>query len=149
MLEIIRKYIVIKDEDTIFNLLVVANERNLTKREKTKFLKGMARSILYSVEAFISEKTREDNNGLDIIIINNGLNILNDLNNGFEITQENFTLENINQIVAHYQSVLEYEDSFLDYRCESSKDNFLKTLDKYEQAKDFNEGYQKEKTLTI
>lgn len=149
MLDIIRKHIVIKDENTIFNLLVVANERDLTQREKTKFLKAMARSILYSVEAFIGEKAREDNNGLDIITINNGLNLLNDLNNGFEITQENFILENINQIASHHQSVLEYEDSFLDYRSESSKDNFLKTLEKFEKAKDFSEGYQKEKTLTI
>ena len=148
MLDIIMQRMVIKDENTIFNLLVKANERDLTQREKNKFLKAMGRSIFFSVSAFGFEKEKEDNNPQDIIAINNCLNLLKDLNNGFEITQENCILENINQIAAHYQSVLEYEDSFLDYRTENSKDNFLKTLNKFEEAKEFSEGYQKEKTLT-
>ena len=147
MLNIIMQHIITKDEDTIFNLLVTAKERDLTDKEKTKFLKAMSRSIYFSLNAFLREKEKEDNTSLDIIIINNGLNLLNDLNNGFEITIDNCTLENINQISAHFQSILEYENSFLDYKDDNSKDNFLKTLNKFEKAKDFSEGY-KEKTLT-
>ena len=147
MLNIIMQHIITKDEDTIFNLLVTAKERDLTEKEKTKFLKAMSRSIYFSLNAFLYEKEKEDNTSLDIIAINNGLNLLNDLNNGFEITIDNCTLENINQISAHFQSILEYENSFLDYKDDNSKDNFLKTLDKFEKAKDFSEGY-KEKTLT-
>ena len=107
----------------------------------------MGRSIHFSLNAFLYEKEKEDNTSLDIITINNGLNLLNDLNNGFEITIDNCILENINQLSAHFQSVLEYEDSYLDYRSDSSRENFLKTLNKFEEAKDFSEGY-KQKTLT-
>ena len=147
MLDTIIQHKIAKDENTIFNLLVIANERDLTEKEKTKFLKAMGRSIHFSLNAFLYEKEKEDNTSLDIITINNGLNLLNDLNNGFEITIDNCILENINQLSAHFQSVLEYEDSFLDYRSDSSRENFLKTLNKFEEAKDFSEGY-KQKTLT-
>ena len=149
MLELIKERKVLKDNSTFFKLLRVSLERELTEKEQGKFLESSFRNITYLEEEF---KNAKDNVIGNLVIynslINNGITLVNDLRNGLNITKDNFIKENINQFSAHYQTVKEYEEAFLEYRESSTDESYDKTIEKFEEAIDYSEGYTLEKTLT-
>ena len=149
MLELIKERKVLKDNSTFFKLLKVSFERDLNEKEQGKFLESSYRNITYLEEEF---KNAKDNVIGNLIIynslINNGITLVNDLRNGLNITKDNFIKENINQFSAHYQTVKEYEEAFLEYRESSTDESYDKTIEKFEEAIDYSEGYTLEKTLT-
>ena len=117
MLELIKERKVLKDNGTFFNLLRLSLERELNEKEKSKFLESSYRNITYLEEEF---KNAQENVIGNLIIYNsliyNGITLVNDLRNGLNITKDNFIKENIKQFSAHYQTVKEYEEAFLEYR---------------------------------
>ncbi len=149
MLELIKERKVLKDNGTFFNLLRLSLERELNEKEKSKFLESSYRNITYLEEEF---KNAKDNVIGNLVIynslINNGITLVNDLRNGLNITKDNFIKENINQFSAHYQTVKEYEEAFLEYRESSTNESYDKTIEKFEEAIDYSEGYTERKTLT-
>lgn len=149
MLELIKERKVLKDNSTFFKLLRVSLERDLNEKEQGKFLESSYRNITYLEEEF---KNAKDNVIGNLIIynslINNGITLVNDLRNGLNITKDNFIKENINQFSAHYQTVKEYEEAFLEYRESSTNESYDKTIEKFEEAIDYSEGYTQRKTLT-
>lgn len=149
MLELIKERKVLKDNSTFFKLLRVSLERDLNEKEQGKFLESSYRNITYLEEEF---KNAKDNVIGNLIIynslINNGITLVNDLRNGLNITKDNFIKENINQFSAHYQTVKEYEEAFLEYRESSTNESYDKTIEKFEEAIDYSEGYTERKTLT-
>ncbi len=149
MLELIKERKVLKDNSTFFKLLRVSLERDLNEKEQGKFLESSYRNITYLEEEF---KNAKDNVIGNLIIynslINNGITLVNDLRNGLNITKDNFIKENINQFSAHYQTVKEYEEAFLEYRESSTNESYDKTIEKFEEAIDYSEGYTQKKTLT-
>ena len=149
MLELIKERKVLKDNSTFFKLLRVSLERDLNEKEQGKFLESSYRNITYLAEEF---KNAKDNVIGNLIIynslINNGITLVNDLRNGLNITKDNFIKENINQFSAHYQTVKEYEEAFLEYRESSTNESYDKTIEKFEEAIDYSEGYTQRKTLT-
>ena len=149
MLELIKERKVLKDNSTFFKLLRVSLERDLNEKKQGKFLESSYRNITYLEEEF---KNAKDNVIGNLIIynslINNGITLVNDLRNGLNITKDNFIKENINQFSAHYQTVKEYEEAFLEYRESSTNESYDKTIEKFEEAIDYSEGYTQKKTLT-
>ncbi len=149
MLELIKERKVLKDNGTFFNLLRLSLERELNEKEKSKFLESSYRNITYLEEEF---KNAQENVIGNLIIYNsliyNGITLVNDLRNGLNITKDNFIKENIKQFSAHYQTVKEYEEAFLEYRESSTNESYDKTIEKFEEAIDYSEGYTLEKTLT-
>ena len=149
MLELIKERKVLKDNSTFFKLLRVSLERDLNEKEQGKFLESSYRNITYLEEEF---KNAKDNVIGNLIIynslINNGITLVNDLRNGLNITKDNFIKENINQFSAHYQTVKEYEEAFLEYRESSTNESYDKTIEKFEEAIDYSEGYTQKRTLT-
>ena len=149
MLELIKERKVLKDNSTFFKLLKVSFERDLNEKEQGKFLESSFRNISYLEEEF---KNAKDNVIGNLIIynslINNGITLVNDLRNGLNITKDNFIKENINQFSAHYQTVKEYEEAFLEYRESSTDESYDKIIEKFEEAIDYSEGYTERKTLT-
>ena len=149
MVEILKERSVAKHEAIFFLLVKKAQHKTLNVSERGRFLKSAAKSVDYLEEEFETVRENESNNGLDYITINNGLTLVSDLSEGLQILRTNFIKENINQFAAHYQSVRDYEDSFIDYRYNNKgHETFSKTIDLFTEAKSFADGYQKEKTLT-
>ena len=149
MLELIKERKVLKDNSTFFKLLKVSLERELNEKEQNKFLESSFRNIGYLEEEFNTYKNSVIGNLIIYnTLINNGTTLINGLRNGLNITKDNFIKENINQFSAHYQTVKEYEEAFLEYRESSTDESYDKTIEKFEEAIDYSEGYTKRKTLT-
>ena len=149
MLELIKERKVLKDNSTFFKLLRVSLERELNEKEQNKFLESSFRNIGYLEEEFNTYKNSVIGNLIIYnTLINNGTTLINGLRNGLNITKDNFIKENINQFSAHYQTVKEYEEAFLEYRESSTDESYDKTIEKFEEAIDYSEGYTLEKTLT-
>ena len=149
MLELIKERKVLKDNSTFFKLLKISLERDLTEKEKNRFLESSYRNISYLEEEFNVYKSSVIGNLIIYsTLINNGITLINGLRNGLNITKDNFIKENINQFSAHYQTVKEYEEAFLAYRENSTDESYDNAIEKYEEAVDYSEGYTKEKTLT-
>lgn len=149
MLELIKERKVLKDNSTFFKLLKVSLERELNEKEQNKFLESSFRNIGYLEEEFNTYKNSVIGNLIIYnTLINNGTTLINGLRNGLNITKDNFIKENINQFSTHYQTVKEYEEAFLEYRESSTDESYDKTIEKFEEAIDYSEGYTKRKTLT-
>ncbi len=149
MIEVLKEKSVALHENIFFELVKKAQDKTLNGFDRRRFLISAGRSINYLEEEFETVRENESNNGLDYITINNGLTLVSDLSEGLHILRTNFIKENINQFAAHYQSVRDYEDSFIDYRYNNKgHETFSKTIDLFTEAKSFADGYQKEKTLT-
>lgn len=149
MLELIKERKVLKDNSTFFKLLKISLERDLTEKEQNIFLESSYRNIDYLEEEFNVYKSSVIGNLIIYnTLINNGITLINGLRNGLNITKDNFIKENIHQFSAHYQSVKEYEESFLAYRENSTDKSYDETIEKYEEAIDYSEAYTIEKTLT-
>ena len=149
MLELMKERKVLKDNSTFFNLLKISLERDLTEKEQNKFLESSYRNISYLEEEFNVYKSSAIGNLIIYsTLINNGITLINGLRNGLNITKDNFIKENINQFSAHYQTVKEYEETFLAYRVNSTEESYDNAIEKYEEAVDYSDGYTKEKTLT-
>ena len=149
MLELIKERKVLKDNSTFFKLLKISLERELSEKEKNRFLESSYRNIGYLEEEFNVYKSSVIGNLIIYsTLINNGITLINGLRNGLNITKDNFIKENINQFSAHYQSVKEYEEAFLAYRENSTDESYDNAIEKYEEAIDYSEGYTKEKILT-
>ena len=149
MLELIKERKVLKDNSTFFKLLKVSLERELNEKEQNKFLESSFRNIGYLEEEFNTYKNSVIGNLIIYnTLINNGTTLINGLRNGLNITKDNFIKENINQFSTHYQTVKEYEEAFLEYRESSTDESYDKTIEKFEEAIDYSEGYTLEKTLT-
>ena len=149
MLELIKERKVLKDNSTFFKLLKISLERDLTEKEQNRFLESSYRNIGYLEEEFNVYKSSVIGNLIIYsTLINNGITLINGLRNGLNITKDNFIKENINQFSAHYQTVKEYEETFLAYRVNSTDESYDNAIEKYEEAVDYSDGYTKEKTLT-
>ena len=149
MLELIKERKVLKDNSTFFKLLKISLERELSEKEKHRFLESSYRNIGYLEEEFNVYKSSAIGNLIIYsTLINNGITLINGLRNGLNITKDNFIKENINQFSAHYQTVKEYEETFLAYRVNSTEESYDNAIEKYEEAVDYSDGYTKEKTLT-
>ena len=149
MLELIKERKVLKDNSTFFKLLRVSLERDLNEKEKGKFLESSYRNITYLEEEFKNAKDHVIGNLIIYnSLINNGIILVNDLRNGLNITKDNFIKENIQQFSAHYQTVKEYEEAFLEYRENITDENYDNVMDMFEEAKDYSEGYTMKNTLT-
>ena len=149
MLELIKERKVLKDNSTFFKLLKISLERELSEKEKNRFLESSYRNIGYLEEEFNVYKSSAIGNLIIYsTLINNGITLINGLRNGLNITKDNFIKENINQFSAHYQTVKEYEETFLAYRVNSTEESYDNAIEKYEEAVDYSDGYTKEKTLT-
>ena len=149
MLELRKERKVLKDNSTFFKLLKISLERDLTEKEQNRFLQSSYRNIGYLEEEFNVYKSSVIGNLIIYnTLINNGITLINGLRNGLNITKDNFIKENIHQFSAHYQSVKEYEESFLAYRENSTDKSYDETIEKYEEAIDYSEAYTIEKTLT-
>ncbi len=149
MLELIKERKVLKDDSTFFKLLRVSLERDLNEKEQGKFLESSYRNIDYLEEEFNTYRNSVVGNLIIYnTLINNGTTLINGLRTGLNITKDNFIKENINQFSAHYQTVKEYEEAFLEYRENITDESYDKTIEKYEEAIDYSDGYTKEKTLT-
>lgn len=149
MLELIKERKVLKDNSTFFKLLKISLERDLTEKEQNRFLESSYRNIGYLEEEFNVYKSSVIGNLIIYsTLINNGITLINGLRNGLNITKDNFIKENINQFSAHYQTVKEYEETFLAYRVNSTDESYDNAIEKYEEAIDYSDGYTKEKTLT-
>ena len=149
MLELIKERKVLKDNSTFFKLLKVSLERDLNEKEQNKFLESSFRNIDYLEEEFNTYRNSVVGNLIIYnSLINNGITLVNGLRTGLNITKDNFIKENINQFSAHYQTVKEYEEDFLKYRENITDESYDKTIEKYEEAIDYSDGYTKEKTLT-
>ena len=149
MLELIKERKVLKDNSTFFKLLKVSLERELNEKEQNKFLESSFRNIGYLEEEFNTYKNSVIGNLIIYnTLINNGTTLINGLRNGLNITKDNLVNENINRFTAHYQTVKEYEEAFLEYRESSTDESYDKTIEKFEEAIDYSEGYTKRKTLT-
>ena len=149
MLKLIKERKVLKDNSTFFNLLKISLERDLNEKEQNRFLESSYRNITYLEEEFKNAKDNVIGNLIIYnVLIHNGITLVNDLRNGLNITKDNFIKENINQFSAHYQTVKEYEEAFLEYRESSNDESYDKTIEKFEEAIDYSEGYTKRKTLT-
>lgn len=149
MLELIKERIVLKDNSTFFKLLKISLERDLTKKEQNKFLESSYRNIGYLEEEFNIYKSSIIGNLIVYsTLIDNGITLINGLRNGLNITKDNFIKENIQQFSAHYQAVKEYEEAFLRYREDGGTDeSYDSAIEKYEEAKDYSDGYNTKKTL--
>ena len=149
MLELIKERKVLKDNSTFFKLLKISLERDLNEKEQNRFLESSYRNIGYLEEEFNVYKSSVIGNLIIYsTLINNGITLINGLRNGLNITKDNFIKENINQFSAHYQTVKEYEETFLAYRVNSTEESYDNAIEKYEEAVDYSDGYTKEKTLT-
>ncbi len=149
MLELIKERKVLKDNSTFFKLLRVSLERDLNEKEQGKFLESSYRNITYLEEEFKNAKDHVIGNLIIYnSLINNGIILVNDLRNGLNITKDNFIKENIQQFSAHYQTVKEYEEAFLEYRENITDENYDNVMDMFEEAKDYSEGYTMKNTLT-
>lgn len=149
MLKLIKERKVLKDNSTFFNLLKISLERDLTEKEQNRFLESSYRNITYLEEEFKNAKDNVIGNLIIYnVLIHNGITLVNDLRNGLNITKDNFIKENINQFSAHYQTVKEYEEAFLEYRESSNDESYDKIIEKFEEAIDYSEGYTERKTLT-
>ena len=149
MLELMKERKVLKDNSTFFKLLKISLERDLTEKEQNRFLQSSYRNIGYLEEEFNVYKSSVIGNLIIYnTLINNGITLINGLRNGLNITKDNFIKENINQFSAHYQTVKEYEETFLAYRVNSTEESYDNAIEKYEEAVDYSDGYTKEKTLT-
>ncbi len=149
MLELMKERKVLKDNSTFFKLLKISLERDLTEKEQNRFLESSYRNIGYLEEEFNVYKSSVIGNLIIYsTLINNGITLINGLRNGLNITKDNFIKENINQFSAHYQTVKEYEETFLAYRVNSTEESYDNAIEKYEEAVDYSDGYTKEKTLT-
>ena len=134
MLELIKERIVLKDNSTFFKLLKISLERDLTEKEQNKFLESSYRNIGYLEEEFNIYKSSIIGNLIVYsTLIDNGITLIN---------------ENIQQFSAHYQAVKEYEEAFLRYREDGGTDeSYDSAIEKYEEAKDYSDGYNTKKTL--
>ncbi len=149
MLKLIKERKVLKDNSTFFNLLKISLERDLNEKEQNRFLESSYRNITYLEEEFKNAKDNVIGNLIIYnVLIHNGITLVNDLRNGLNITKDNFIKENINQFSAHYQTVKEYEEAFLEYRESSTDESYDKIIEKFEEAIDYSEGYTERKTLT-
>ena len=148
MLELIKERKVLKDNSTLFKLLKVALERDLTEKEKNKFLESSYRNIGYLEEEFKCANESHAGNYNDGIITRNGIALVSQLRDGLNITKDNFIKENIEQFSAHYQCVKEYEEAFVTYRDNRSTESYFRTIETYNEAIDYSDGYTMKKTLT-
>lgn len=148
MLELIKERKVLKDNSTLFKLLKVALERDLTEKEKNKFLESSYRNIGYLEEEFKCANESHAGNYNDGIITRNGIALVSQLRDGLNITKDNFIKENIKQFSAHYQCVKEYEEAFVTYRDNRSTESYFRTIETYNEAIDYSDGYTMKKTLT-
>ena len=148
MLELIKERKVLKDNSTLFKLLKVALERDLTEKEKNKFLESSYRNIGYLEEEFKCANESHAGNYNDGIITRNGIVLVSQLRDGLNITKDNFIKENIEQFSAHYQCVKEYEEAFVTYRDNRSTESYFRTIETYNEAIDYSDGYTMKKTLT-
>ena len=148
MLELIKERKVLKDNSTFFKLLKVALERDLTEKEKNKFLESSYRNIGYLEEEFKCANESHAGNYNDGIITRNGIVLVSQLRDGLNITKDNFIKENIGQFSAHYQCVKEYEEAFVTYRDNRSTESYFRTIETYNEAIDYSDGYTMKKTLT-
>ncbi len=148
MLELIKERKVLKDNSTFFKLLKVALERDLTEKEKNKFLESSYRNIGYLEEEFKCANESHAGNYNDGIITRNGIALVSQLRDGLNITKDNFIKENIEQFSAHYQCVKEYEEAFVTYRDNRSTESYFRTIETYNEAIDYSDGYTMKKTLT-
>lgn len=148
MLELIKERKVLKDNSTFFKLLRVALERDLTEKEKNKFLESSYRNIGYLEEEFKCANESHAGNYNDGIITRNGIVLVSQLRDGLNITKDNFIKENIEQFSAHYQCVKEYEEAFVTYRDNRSTESYFRTIETYNEAIDYSDGYTMKKTLT-
>ena len=148
MLELIKERKVLKDNSTFFKLLKVALERDLTEKEKNKFLESSYRNIGYLEEEFKCANESHAGNYNDGIITRNGIVLVSQLRDGLNITKDNFIKENIKQFSAHYQCVKEYEEAFVTYRDNRSTESYFRTIETYNEAIDYSDGYTMKKTLT-
>lgn len=148
MLELIKERKVLKDNSTFFKLLRVALERDLTEKEKNKFLESSYRNIGYLEEEFKCANESHAGNYNDGIITRNGIVLVSQLRDGLNITKDNFIKENIEQFSAHYQCVKEYEEAFVTYRDNRSTESYFRTIETYNEAIDYSDGYVMKKTLT-
>ena len=148
MLELIKERKVLKDNSTFFKLLKVALERDLTEKEKNKFLESSYRNIGYLEEEFKCANESHTGNYNDGIITRNGIVLVSQLRDGLNITKDNFIKENIEQFSAHYQCVKEYEEAFVTYRDNRFTESYFRTIETYNEAIDYSDGYTMKKTLT-
>lgn len=148
MLELIKERKVLKDNSTFFKLLKVALERDLTEKEKNKFLESSYRNIGYLEEEFKCANESHAGNYNDGIITRNGIALVSQLRDGLNITKDNFIKENIEQFSAHYQCVKEYEEAFVTYRDNRFTESYFRTIEAYNEAIDYSDGYTMKKTLT-
>ena len=148
MLELIKERKVLKDNSTFFKLLKVALERDSTEKEKNKFLESSYKNIGYLEEEFKCANESHAGNYNDGIITRNGIALVSQLRDGLNITKDNFIKENIEQFSAHYQCVKEYEEAFVTYRDNRSTESYFRTIETYNEAIDYSDGYTMKKTLT-
>lgn len=148
MLELIKERKVLKDNSTFFKLLKISLERDLTEKEKNKFLESSYRNIGYLEEEFKCANESYSDNCNDGIITHNGIVLVSQLRDGLNITKDNFIKENIRQFSAHYQCVKEYEEAFVTYREKRSTESYFMTIEAYNEAIDYSDGYTTKKTLT-
>ncbi len=148
MYNYVRENEMLKAEDVYFKLIKKNENMTLESKDKRKLLKVMKKRIHFIEEEFLSAKKNIDENVITNFIVDNGLELVNDLKEGFSITKENFVKENIDQWTVHFDSVLNYEDGFIDYINNVEDFDLEDIVNLYNKSKEYLDGYQKQKTLT-
>ena len=106
MYNYVRENEMLKAEDVYFKLIKKNENMTLESKDKRKLLKVMKKRIHFIEEEFLSAKKNIDENVITNFIVDNGLELVNDLKEGFSITKENFVKENIEQWTVNFDSVL-------------------------------------------
>ena len=136
-----------KVENEYFELLKLSKERDLSTEEIDKFITVMRKRVSFLEEEFISAKEHVISSKI-FMGINGGLWLVDGLKTGINITNDNPVQSNFEQFAAHADSVIKYENSFIEFRSNMTNENFFKMFDYLTEAEGYVDGYTKKKTLS-
>lgn len=136
-----------KIEDQYFMYLSLSQTKELTSKELKKFMKIMDNRLKGLEFEFIVAKQVLSKSNKGTIIINNGLNLINDLKEGLQITKENPIQDNIEQWAAHFDSVLSYEEDTASFITTGDDEIYNKTFESFTDAKELSDGYIKKEEI--
>ena len=143
----LRKKDVKKVENEYFELLKLSKEKDLSNEENDKFITLMNERVSFLEEEFVTAKQHVINSKI-FMGINGGLWLVDNLKTGINITSDNPIQGNFEQFAAHFDSVIKYENSFIEFRSNMTDENFFKMFDYLTEAEGYVDGYTKKKTLS-
>lgn len=143
----LRKKDVKKVENEYFELLKLSKEKDLSNEENDKFITLMNERVSFLEEEFVTAKENVINSRI-FMGINGGLWLVDNLKTGINITSDNPIQGNFEQFAAHFDSVIKYENSFIEFRSNMTDENFFKMFDYLTEAEGYVDGYTKKKTLS-